>query len=110
MVGGSKIEGTVMRKIGAGVGAIFCFGILVVGIGWAAGLRVQDLGAVGIFEGHGDAGTVGRSIREEWRMTRRRRVIWWRVAGRICGVGRMRFSLRGRRRVGMWRCRRRLRF
>lgn len=59
MVGGSKTGGTVMRKIGAGVGAIFCFGILVVGIGWAAGLRGQDLGAVGIFEGHGDVGTVG---------------------------------------------------
>ncbi|MGB2666100.1 MAG: hypothetical protein WAK48_19000 [Candidatus Acidiferrum sp.] len=59
MVGGSEIGGIVMRKIGAGVGAIFGLGILLVGIAWAAGLRAQDLGAVGIFEGHGDVGDVG---------------------------------------------------
>jgi TolB protein len=56
MVGGSEIGGIAMGKIGAGVGTIFGLGILLVGIGWAAGLRGQDLGAVGIFEGHGDVG------------------------------------------------------
>ncbi len=40
-------------------GAIFCLGIVVVGISWAAGLRAQGLQAVGIFEGHTDVGAVG---------------------------------------------------